>query len=100
MTLLVPWVVESDQEKIFLNAHDRFQSQAAQLVAVKTHIGKRVPFEVRWADDAVEEGGDERGGGHRLQVKFYSGTCCLLFVVFCLLFVVCCLLFVVCCGVT
>lgn len=81
VTLLVPWVVESDQEKIFLNAEDRFRSEAEQLVAVKRHIGKRVPFEVRWGDergDGDGGGGDGDGdgedGGHRLHVVFYAGT--------------------------
>ncbi len=84
VTLLVPWVVESDQDKIFLNPEDRFRSEAEQLMAVKRHIGKRVPFEVRWGDDQGDRyGGDcdagarESGGlpGHRLHVLFYAGTC-------------------------
>ena len=79
VTLLVPWVVESDQEKIFLNAEDRFRSEAEQLVAVKRHIGKRVPFEVRWGDERGDGGGgdgdgDGEDGGHRLHVVFYAGT--------------------------
>ena len=91
VTLLVPWVVASDQEKIFLNAEDRFRSEAEQLVAVKRHIRKRVPFEVRWGDEHGDEDGDgdvnvnetdacdgeehREAGGHRLRLVFYAGTC-------------------------